>query len=341
MALPIQNNQQNRPRVIAIVGPTGIGKSSLAQELALSLNTSVLSADSMQIYRGMDIGTAKLPISERKVPHFGLDLIEPAQTYSAADYQAYGRKLIDSAGSSSPEAGRQVAPLSVPVVCGGTGLYLRALLDDFNFAGFTEEEQKEQLERRQKYEGLWEEIGAQGLHDLLAERDLAAAREIHPNNARRTVRALELWEAGESYAQIKKGFKSRVSYYPSLWIGLSCDRASLYQGINARVDKMMTSGLLEEVEGLLAAGYRSALTAQQAIGYKELVPVIEQGADLNLAVDAIKQATRRYAKRQLSWFRGDQRIEWIQSDGLTTAEIFKKAQRLISDYNWVNREEEE
>ncbi|MCL2403307.1 MAG: tRNA (adenosine(37)-N6)-dimethylallyltransferase MiaA [Coriobacteriia bacterium] len=314
--------------IIAIVGPTGVGKSNVAQELALHLGADVLSADSMQIYQGMDIGTAKVPQAKRLVLHFGLDLVKPSSSYSAAEYQSYGRSVIEESVSV-----RNGQP---PIICGGTGLYLRALLDDFDFAGLDEEEQQKHARLRQEYEHLLEEIGAQRLHDLLVTRDSRAAREIHPNNARRTIRALELWEAGDSYADIKQEFKKRNSYYPTLWIGLNCERELLYQRINQRVDDMMQQGLLQEVDRLLQEGYRDALTAQQAIGYKELVPVLEGSEDLETAVAAIKQATRRYAKRQLSWFRGDPRIQWIENDNMTTPEVLEQIQGLVEDYNGKN-----
>jgi len=300
--------------VIALVGPTGIGKSHIAQGLAQHQGVGVLSADSMQVYQGMDIGTAKLPRDEWLVPHFGIDLVKPSAAYSAAEYQVYARNVIEL------EAGNQTG--KAPIVCGGTGLYLRAALDDFDFVSHGVETE-ESLDLRQKYELLHEKIGTQKLHKLLAQHDPRAAAEIHPNNVRRVIRALELWEMGKSYADIKQAFKKRNSYYSTVWIGLNCERELLYQRINQRVDAMMEQGLLEEVDTLLQAGYREALTAQQAIGYKELVPVLEGQLAIECAVDAIKQASRRYAKRQLSWFRSDARIQWVSTDERTDAEILQ------------------
>lgn len=310
-----------------------MGKTEVAQELALQLGQKqarqigVLSADSMQVYAGMDIGTAKLPEEARKVPHFGLDLVDPASAYSAAQYQSYGRNVIEKQAALSSG--------TPPIVCGGTGLYLRALLDDFDFADFDAETLQEQAELRDKYEALAEELGAQKLHVLLTSKDPRAAKEIHPNNARRTIRALELWEEGQSYADIKQAFKVRNSYYPTIWIGLNCERELLYDRINKRVDTMIEQGLLQEVEGLLQQGYRKALTAQQAIGYKELVPVLEETESLDSAISAIQQASRRYAKRQLSWFRGDERIKWIANDDMTTSQVLEQIFTLIEPYNMV------
>ena len=301
--------------VIAIVGPTGIGKSSIAQRLAQQQGVGVLSADSMQVYQGMDIGTAKLSQVERLVPHLGLDLAKPSESYSAAEYQSYAKGIIESEA-----AAKGGVP---PVVCGGTGLYLRAALDDFTFAGVDAEDMQQQEKVRAKYEEMHEHIGSEKLHELLASHDPKAAAEIHPNNVRRVIRAFELWETGRSYSEVKQAFKQRKSYYPTMWIGLTCERDQLYERINQRVDVMMEQGLLSEVEGLLNQGYREALTAQQAIGYKELVPVLEGQVELDYAVAAIKQASRRYAKRQLSWFRSDPRIQWVSTDDRSEPEILQ------------------
>ncbi|MCL2525716.1 MAG: tRNA (adenosine(37)-N6)-dimethylallyltransferase MiaA [Coriobacteriia bacterium] len=335
--------------VIAIVGPTGVGKSEVAQLLAKSMGSSVLSADSMQVYRGMDIGTAKLLPSQRVVPHYGLDLVDPSEVFTAAAYQSYAREVIERL-----EVSAEGLP---PVVCGGTGLYLRAALDDFDFAdgsatssdttatAASAQLSQEQQDLRESYERLHEQIGTEKLHDLLAARDARSAAAIHPNNVRRVIRALELAEAGQCYADIKSAFKQRRSHYPTLWVGLTRDRAELYDHINSRVDQMMGQGLLREVDALLQRGYRDALTAAAAIGYKELVPVIDaHGVDESTwtdearlefaaAVEDIKQASRRYAKRQLSWFRADARVHWIDVDNMTAEEVVARVLKLRDAYN--------
>jgi len=325
-------------KIIAIVGPTGVGKSAIAQKLALHRGASILSADSMQVYRGMDIGTAKVRPCEQLVPHFGIDLVDPTHSYSAAEYQAYARHIIEC--ETLQREG------TAPIVCGGTGLYLRAALDDFTFPEQAQNEEQSipQLnEIRQRYEvhyaQLITEYGAdnpesstrvaQEIHGILAQRDAQAAALIHPNNLRRTIRALELNAAGQSYADIKQAFKKRKGYYPTHWIGINCNRELLYHRIDQRVDAMIAQGLLEEVRGLLSAGYRQALTATQAIGYKELVPAIEKDEDLDTAVAAIKQATRRYAKRQLSWFRSDPRVQWVLYDEYVADNITARVTALI------------
>jgi len=266
----------------------------------------------MQVYRGMDIGTAKVPPSERLVTHYGIDLVDPNEPFSAVAFQRYGRGVITKLTADREKP---------PVLCGGTGLYLRAVMDAFEFPGVSEDEESGRNEARDRYMAYAQAQGEAALHAMLAERDPESAALIHPHNVRRVVRALELWEAGECYAQRSQGFSERKSYYPTRWIALDCQRDELYRRIDERVELMMETGLLDEVARLLAAGYREALTAAQAIGYKELVPVLEQGAALSEAIAAIKQATRRYAKRQLSWFRADPRVEWTHVDGRTPREI--------------------
>jgi tRNA dimethylallyltransferase len=295
----------DRPRVIAVVGPTGVGKTAAAEQLAVLLGGEIVSADSMQVYRGMDIGTAKEPLDARRVPHHCLDLVDPGTPYSAALYQRDARAAIEDV------AGRG----KVPILAGGTGLYVRAALDEMRFpAGH------EASPTRGALQAELETHGPEALYAMLVERDPDAAALIHRNNTRRVMRALEtLEDAGVSYADTKEHFAERVPHYPATFLGMTIDRDLLYKRIDARVDAMIEAGLLDEVAGLLAAGYRHALTAAQAIGYKELVPVIDGAGDLVSAVTAIKQASRRYAKRQLTWFRADPRVTWLDVTELSPA----------------------
>ena len=291
------------PRVLAVVGPTAVGKTVLAEELAVRLGGEIVSADSMQVYRGMDIGTAKPPASARRVPYHCLDLAEPGDTFSAALFQRAARTAI------ADITGRD----KLPVVAGGTGLYVRAALDTMEFP------EGEQLDNpvRAEYEAYAAEHGSEALHALLASRDAESAVVVHPSNVRRTVRALEMLDSGVSYARQREGFSARESVYDTRFVGLTMERARLYERVDARVDAMLSAGLLGEVRALLDAGLRGALTASQAIGYKEFVPVLDAGADLEEAVSAVKQASRRYAKRQLTWFSADPRIRWIDVTELT------------------------
>ena len=293
-------------RCLAVVGPTAVGKTALAEELAVRLGGEIVSADSMQVYRDMDIGTAKPREFERRVPYWCLDLVDPGEPFSAALYQREAREAIADIASRG----------LLPVIAGGTGLYVRAALDPLEFpAG----EQAENVTRA-RYERYADEHGAQALHALLRERDEASAALVHANNVRRVVRALEMLDGGTSYAEQHAGFAARASVYDARFVGLTMAREALYARVGARVDAMIADGLLGEVECLLGQGLRGALTAAQAIGYKELVPVVEGMASLDDAVAQVKQASRRYAKRQLTWFRADPRIRWVDVTELSLAE---------------------
>jgi len=310
------------PRLYALVGPTGTGKSELAQQLAERLDGVVLSADALQVYRELNIGTAKIPESERRVPHYGLDLVSVEQAYSAALYQTYARSVIDE----------HLAQGKSVVVCGGTGLYVRAALDEFEFAAG---EQKDNP-LRARYEALADERGAEALHHLLQERDPASAALIHPHNVRRVVRALELCDQGESYSQATAGFKSFQSHYPAVaWLGLRKERAALYRGLDARVDAMLEAGLVDEVRVLWQQGLVDTLTARQAIGYKELLVWLDGESSYAEAVAAIKQNTRRYAKRQLTFFNADPRIHWIAIEVFDEAAPDAPATEALLDAAWA------
>jgi len=319
--------ERPRPHVVAIVGPTAAGKTLVAEHVALALGGHVVTADSMQVYRGMDIGTAKPRVGARRVVHHCIDLVEPGEPFSAAAYQPLARAAIESVARAG----------GVPVVAGGTGLYVRAALDDMRFPSGDAASPT-----RRRLEELADGIGAQALHAMLAERDAASAALIHPHNVRRTVRALEmLEEQGVSYADQTRAFRERVPYYPTRYVGLTLDREVLYRRIDERVDAMMGEGLLGEVQRLLDAGFVDALTAPQAIGYKELVPVLTDGAPLGEAVDSIKRATRRYAKRQLTWFGADPRVTWVDvGDMSPTALANALLDLLASDAPWEGRDKE-
>jgi len=286
------------PEILAIVGPTGTGKSELAQQLAQRKGGVVLSADAMQVYRELNIGTAKIPLRERRVAHYGLDIAGLAQGYSAALYQRYARGVIEDCQAR----GQTV------VVCGGTGLYVRAALDDFDFPEGAQEDNS----LRAHYEEVLAQQGADALYAQLLERDAVSAALIHPHNSRRVIRALELCDRGESYAQRGARFKTFQSYYPQVtWLGLQQERAELYHRLDERVEEMLARGMLDEVCQLRDLGLGESLTARQAIGYKELLTYLEGECGYEQAVEIWKQNTRRYAKRQMTFFCADPRIQWI------------------------------
>lgn len=287
--------------VLAVVGPTAVGKSAVAEEIACRLHAPVISADAMQVYRGMDIGTAKTPVAERRAPLLMVDVADPADAYSAALYQRDCRKVIDD----RIHAGQPV------ILCGGTGLYVRAALDEMTFpAGELADD------RRSRYQELAEQLGADGIHRMLEERDPESASLIHPNNVRRCIRALEMADEGISYARQRSGFKSPRARYPYGLFALMMGRERLYRRIDERVDRMVAQGLVDEVRALMDRGAADALTARQAIGYKEIIDSLAGNMTLDDAIALIKQRSRRYAKRQLSWWRHDPRTVWFDMDVL-------------------------
>ena len=292
--------------VICVVGPTASGKTDLAQELAVLLDGEVVSADSMQVYRGMDIGTGKLPEAERKVAHHGFDLIDPGQPFSAALFQDYSRRCfcdIESRGKMS-------------VLAGGTGFYVRAAIDAYDFP---KGEQADNPVRAQ-WNRYAQEHGAHELWLRLNELDSESAAVIPEGDVKRLVRAFELIEDGTTYAQQKRKLATIEQAVPAIFIGLAVDPDILRRRIRARVDKMMEVGLVDEVRSLLDRGLRDGITAPQAIGYKEIVAALDGDCTLDEAVEQIKVSTCRYAKRQRTWFRKDKRIHWLCADsGDTTA----------------------
>lgn len=293
--------------VVCIVGPTASGKTDVAQAYACLRGGEVVSADSMQIYKGMDIGTGKIPVAERKVPHYGFDLVDPGTPYSAALFQDYARNVfhdIDSRGKT-------------PVLAGGTGLYVRASIDDYSFP--SGEQTPEENAVRARYSDFAREYGNQALWDKLDAVDPASAALIHPNNVKRVVRAFELIELeGKSYADQHAGFSVMSQFVPAVFFHLDVSPDILAVRIDKRVNSMLEAGLLEEIRRLMNDGFESALTSREAIGYKEFVPYLmadQPDPDmLHTAVGAVKQATRRYAKRQRTWWRNDARVIHIDAD---------------------------
>ncbi len=285
--------------VVSIVGPTASGKSSLAEVLACELGTSVVSMDSMQVYTGMDIGTAKTPVAERRAPLLMVDVVPVSKDYSVQLFQADARRCIDGLLAQEKSA----------VLCGGTGFYLNAVIDDMDFV-----HGEKGGSTRKAYERLLEQRGAQTLYQLLVERDEKSAALIHPNNSRRVIRALEMLDEGDRYCEQNAELHKQRPYYNAQIWGLTMDRDRLYRRINQRVDQMVAEGLVDEVKSLIDQGLTRDTTAGQAIGYKEILDVFTGDSTLDEAIEAIKQRSRRYAKRQLSWFRHDKRVQWIDLD---------------------------
>ena len=310
----IRTQAEQQP-IICIVGPTASGKSELAQRVAETINGEIVSADSMQIYRGMDIGTGKVIQSERRVVHHCIDVVDPGEPYSAALFQQSARDAFDAIW----DCGKQ------PILCGGTGFYVRAAIDDYDFpAG-------EQLGNavRDEMNAFVQAYGARALWDRLNEVDPLSAEIIPENDTKRVVRAFELLDAGCTYAEQREKLATIPQRYPAIFVGLSVERDTLVERIDARVNKMIDDGLVNEVSSLLGKGFRAGLCAPQAIGYKEIVAYLDGNDTLENAVESIKLATRRYAKRQRTWFRKDMRINWIDANDLDYDRMLKAALSII------------
>ncbi|MCG3090021.1 tRNA (adenosine(37)-N6)-dimethylallyltransferase MiaA [Sporosarcina cyprini] len=284
--------------VIAIVGPTASGKTALSVELASLLDGEIINGDSMQVYQGLDIGTAKITEDEMGgIPHHLFDTKKPSEDYSVADYQNDVRSCIEEISSR----GKQ------PIIVGGTGLYIQAVLFDFRFT-----EQAGDPAVRNKLEQEAAEQGSQSLYDRLKQLDPESAEKIHPNNTRRVIRALEIIEVtGKSKVDHEQG-KGDKALYPHLLIGLDLPRELLYERIDRRVDAMVEQGLVDEVRALWEQGIRDT-QAVQAIGYKELYLYLDGFLSLEEAVELVKKNTRNYAKRQLTYLRNKLQISWFNA----------------------------
>lgn len=284
--------------LIVICGPTATGKSDLALEVAEAFDGEIINADSMQLYRGMDIGTAKLTVQERRgIPHHLLDILDVSQDASVANYQEQARAAIDDISIRG----------KTPILVGGTGLYIKAVLDEMNFPE-TDPAIRERLEQEA------EEIGAAGMYLKLQTIDPEAASAIEPANTRRIIRALEVVEVtGKPYsANLPSDTSSR--YPDAIHIGLAMERATLAPRIESRVHKMFQSGLVNEVEHLITKGLLSGVTAQRAIGYAQVLSLLAGQIKEEQAIEETIVATRQYVRRQETWFKRDQRIQWIGED---------------------------
>ncbi|MFZ0133467.1 MAG: tRNA (adenosine(37)-N6)-dimethylallyltransferase MiaA [Desulfobacterales bacterium] len=301
---PTNATNPDKPPVLIICGPTGIGKTTAAIAAAGAFGGEIISADSMQVYRFMDIGTAKPTARERdRAPHHLIDVVEPDEDFDAARFSQAARDI-------AADIGRRGA---VPIVAGGTGLYIKALLHGL----FRAERPDPQTRRLLREEAA--ESGSEALHRQLAAIDAAAADRIHPNDTFRIIRALETAAAtGEAITDHHRRHGFRESAFRTLKIGLDMDRKDLYERIDRRVEAMLAAGLLNEVRGLLARGYADGLKSMQSLGYRHMVDFITGRLSWDEAVRTMKRDTRRFAKRQLTWFRADKDIVWRAPQDITT-----------------------
>ena len=287
-------------KLLCLLGPTAVGKTEIAIQLAQRLDAEIISVDSRQIYRQMDIGTAKPTLEEQQAArHHLIDCVDISQPFSVADYQS----LVDTAIADIQNRGKQV------LLVGGAGLYFRAIVDGLFEGPGANPALREQLEREAAQHGV------EVLHERLRACDPTSADRIHPNNIVRVIRALEVYElTGTPMSELQQQWHPEKQRYPFIAFCLTMPRALLYRRIEQRVDIMLANGLIAEVETLLAAGYTLDTVALQSFGYRELIDYLDGNCTYMEAVSQLKQNTRRFAKRQLTWFRKDTRLEWIDRE---------------------------
>lgn len=290
-----------KKNIAVIAGPTASGKTAAGVEIAKKLNGEVISADSMQIYKFMDIGSAKPTWQEKQgIPHHMIDIVYPDEEFSVALFRNMAIKKIDEITDRG----------NLPIIVGGTGLYINSLIYPYDFTNTAED-----AGYREELSSLAREKGNEFVHNMLKDIDPESFIRIHPNNMKRVIRALEVYKnTGKTISEYQKQSKERETEYNTAYIGLTMDRQLLYSRINSRVDNMFEAGLIDEVKALKEMGYTKNMVSMQGIGYKEIFDYLENKCTIEETKYIIKQSSRRYAKRQLTWFRRDKNIHWIEVD---------------------------
>ena len=301
--------------LIVIAGPTACGKTDTSVELAKLINGEIISADSMQVYKYMDIGTAKITTEEMQgITHYLIDELYPDEEYNAMIFQKKAKEYIE----------KIYAKGKIPIVAGGTGFYINALVFDNAF----EENEENDNALRKALEKEAEEKGAEHMHNILKEIDPEYAQSVHMNNVKRVIRAIEFFrQTGQKFSEHNAEEKKKETPYNLGMYVLNMDREKLYDRINLRVDKMLSAGLEEEVRGLLDKGYDENLVSMQGLGYKEFMPYFKGECSLENAIDEIKQKTRHFAKRQLTWFRRQTDGTWIDMTDKTAVEAAEEIKK--------------
>lgn len=286
--------------LLIITGPTGIGKTEISLKLANKYKGEIISSDSMQIYKKLDIGTAKVDLDKTDIPHHMVDILEAHENFSVADFKFKAKEIISDINSRG----------GLPILVGGTGLYINSIVYNLDFT-----ETKPDYEYRDELRKILEEKGSEFLYNKLFILNKDMAEKIHPNNGQRIIRALEILKSGN---EKENNFRQENEDYNLIFIGLNMDRERLYERINSRVDKMIELGLVDEVRSLLDQGLDKNSQSLKAIGYKEVISYLEGEIEYSEMIDLIKKNSRHYAKRQLTWFRRDGRIKWFdrESDNL-------------------------
>lgn len=293
--------------LIVLTGPTAVGKTELSIRLAGAIGGEIISADSMQVYKYMDIGTAKISTAEMGgIPHYLIDILEPEEEFNVVKFKEYAGKCIEEIYAKG----------KIPIIVGGTGFYIQAVLYGIDF-----KENGEDTTFRQQLEELYKKEGAEHLHEMLALIDPASAQAIHPNNVKRVIRALEYYDqTGCRISEHNEEQRKNESPYEFCYFVLNNDREVLYERINRRVDLMMEAGLVQEVKELLERGLSADMVSMQGLGYKEIVRYLVGECSLEEAVYTIKRDTRHFAKRQLTWFKREKVVTWIQKNDFNNEE---------------------
>lgn len=291
---------EKRP-LIVLTGPTSVGKTKLSVSLAHAVNGEIISADSMQVYRGMDIGTAKIKKEEMDgIPHHLIDILEPEEEFHVVLFQKLAKEAMEAVYSRG----------KIPVIVGGTGFYIQSVVNEIDFT-----ETETDLSYRRELESFAKEQGAEALHEKLRRADPEAAAQIHSNNIKRTIRALEFYhQTGKKISEHNEEQKQHSSPYELYYFVLNAPREVLYRNIDRRVDLMMEEGLLNEVSGLKERGCFRNLVSMQGLGYKELFAYLDGELTEREAVDIIKRDTRHFAKRQLTWFKREKQVIWVNKE---------------------------
>jgi len=284
--------------LVVITGPTASGKTDLAIRIAKRLDGEIISADSMQIYRYMDIGTANPTEEERQgIPHYMIDIVDPDEEYNVAMYQKDANTCIRHAANRS----------RLPILTGGSGLYVNSIIYPMNFTDAVEDP-----DYRCFLKNILKNRGSIYLHNMLRDIDPDTAAKLHPNDTRRVIRALEVYHlTGKTMTEYQQNYRDMDPPFHLIMYALTMDRKILYDRINQRVDKMIESGLVDEVKSLLERGYTKNLVSMQGLGYKEIIAYLEGSYTLEEAVYVLKRDTRRFAKRQITWFKRERRIQWL------------------------------
>ena len=320
-------NEKKKRQLLILTGPTAVGKTELSIALAKKINGAVISADSMQVYRGMDIGSAKVTPEEMQgVPHYLIDVLAPEDEFHVVRFQEMAKEALQEIYEKK----------QIPIIAGGTGFYIQALLYDIDFT-----EQDEDTALRNHYAQLAEEHGNAYLHEMLRQVDPVSAEMIHANNVKRTIRALEYFEkTGEPISRHNEEERAKESPYDFRYFVLTDERAHLYERIDHRVDLMLEAGLVEEVKRLRAQGCHKGMVSMQGLGYKEILAYLDGGCTLEEAVYIIKRETRHFAKRQLTWFKRERDVIWLdkQAFGYDDAAILTDMISILEEKEIISHE---